>query len=111
RSPVWTAIALNILLVSLVMVRVLINSFKGFVDLVRSQRDMAIKSAEAELLSQENARLAMTDSLTGLPNRRYFFAKLESVIEAARASNSRFAVGVVDLDRFKPVNDSYGHML
>lgn len=111
RSTVWTAIALNIALVSLVMVRVLLNSFKGFVDLVQSQRDMAAKSAEAERLGEENARLAMTDSLTGLPNRRYFFARVEAAIEAATRAETRFAVGVLDLDRFKPVNDTYGHVL
>jgi len=111
RSTVWTAIALNIALVSLVMIRVLLNSYKGFVDLVRSQRDIAAKSAEAERLGEENARLAMTDSLTGLPNRRYFFARLEAAIETARIANTRFAVGVLDLDRFKPVNDTYGHVI
>lgn len=110
RSTVWTAIALNIALVSLVMIRVLLNSFKGFVELVLSQRDIAAKSVETERLGQENARLAMTDSLTGLPNRRYFFAQLEAAIDAAKGTDKRFAVGVLDLDRFKPVNDTYGHV-
>jgi diguanylate cyclase (GGDEF)-like protein len=111
HSPVWTAIALNIGLVSVVMIRVLLNSFKGFVELVRSQRDMAEKSAETARLGEENARLAMTDSLTGLPNRRYFFAKLEEQIRTSRSEDTRFAVGVLDLDRFKPVNDTYGHVI
>jgi diguanylate cyclase (GGDEF)-like protein len=111
RSTVWSAIAINIALVSLVMIRIIFNSFKGFVDLVRSQRDMAAKTAEAERLGEENARLAMTDSLTGLPNRRYFFSRLEAAIEAAKDTDSRFAVGVLDLDRFKPINDTYGHVL
>ncbi|WP_198351070.1 putative bifunctional diguanylate cyclase/phosphodiesterase [Flavisphingomonas formosensis] len=110
HSLVWKAIALNIGLVSLVMIRVLLNSFRGFVELVRSQRDMAIKGAETERLSAENARLAMTDSLTGLPNRRFFFARLEEAIAAARRSGRRFAIGVLDLDRFKPINDTYGHV-
>lgn len=111
RSAVWSAIAINIALVSLVMIRILLNSFKGFVELVRSQRDMAAKTAEAERLGEENARLAMTDSLTGLPNRRFFFTRLEAAIEAARDTDTRFAVGVLDLDRFKPINDTYGHVL
>jgi diguanylate cyclase (GGDEF)-like protein len=111
RSTVWTAIAINIVLVSLVMIRVLFNSFKGFVDLVRSQRDMAAKSAEAERLGEENARLAITDMLTGLPNRRFFFARLEAAISAARHTDTRFAIGVLDLDRFKPINDTYGHVV
>lgn len=111
QSTVWSAIAINIALVSLVMIRIILNSFKAFVELVRSQRDMAAKTAEAERLGEENARLAMTDSLTGLPNRRYFFTRLEAAIEAARDTDTRFAVGVLDLDRFKPINDTYGHVL
>ncbi|HWU73884.1 MAG TPA: EAL domain-containing protein [Sphingomonas sp.] len=111
RSAVWSAIAINIALVSLVMIRIILNSFKAFVELVRSQRDMAAKTAEAERLGEENARLAMTDSLTGLPNRRYFFTRLEAAIEAAKNSDARFAIGVLDLDRFKPINDTYGHVL
>lgn len=111
RSTVWSAIAMNIALVSLVMIRILLNNFKGFVELIRSQRDMAAKSAEAERLGEENARLAMTDSLTGLPNRRFFFSRLETAIKEASRTNTKFVVGVLDLDRFKPVNDTYGHVV
>lgn len=102
RNHVFLAIAVNTAFVTVVMVRVLNNNFRAFVQLVTSQ-------AEASRLSEDNARLAQTDSLTGLPNRRYFFQKLDDVIEASASTDTRFALAIFDLDRFKPINDTYGH--
>jgi len=109
-SSVFIAMALNIVLVSGVMIRVLQNSFAAFATLIRSQVSLAAEQAEAERLSRENARLALTDALTGLPNRRHFFAQLDAVLTSRKLTGERFAVGVLDLDRFKPVNDTYGHV-
>ncbi|WP_052507763.1 putative bifunctional diguanylate cyclase/phosphodiesterase [Sphingomonas hengshuiensis] len=108
-NAVFTAIAFNVALVTMVIIRVLFNSFAGFNSLVRSKDKLAAKQREAEQLSHENAIVALTDSLTGLPNRRFFFAKLDEVLRAKAVAQARFAVGVLDLDRFKPLNDTYGH--
>lgn len=53
--------------------------------------------------------LARHDVLTGLPNRGHFRSRLESAIEKAGRDGQRLAVCVLDLDGFKPVNDSHGH--
>jgi two-component system, cell cycle response regulator len=58
---------------------------------------------------QDNLRLAMVDPLTGLFNRRYALPKLAAIAEAAAQAGQPFAVMVVDLDRFKDVNDQHGH--
>ena len=58
---------------------------------------------------QDGLRLAMIDPLTGLHNRRYGIAQLNVIAARARQDNSAFAVMVVDLDRFKAVNDRWGH--
>ncbi len=52
----------------------------------------------------------MQDELTRLPNRRYLMYSLEKLVESARKNRSFFAVVNLDLDRFKHVNDSYGHV-
>jgi diguanylate cyclase (GGDEF)-like protein len=54
-------------------------------------------------------RLAMTDDLTGLPNRRAFLAAAERAIDLIGAAASPPTLLIVDLDHFKRVNDAYGH--
>ncbi len=58
---------------------------------------------------QGGLRLAMIDPLTGLHNRRYGAAHLSAIAERAGKAGTAFAVMVVDLDRFKSVNDRWGH--
>jgi diguanylate cyclase len=52
---------------------------------------------------------ATHDALTGLPNRTLLFDTLERAIETARAANALVALMLMDLDRFKEVNDTFGH--
>ncbi len=58
---------------------------------------------------QDGLRMAVFDSLTGLHNRRYGTAQLTAIADRARTEGSEFAVMVVDIDRFKAVNDRWGH--
>lgn len=58
---------------------------------------------------QDGLRLAMIDPLTGLHNRRYGLAQINAIATEAQVKGSAFAVMVVDLDRFKTVNDRWGH--
>ncbi|MEX0953654.1 MAG: EAL domain-containing protein [Rhizobiaceae bacterium] len=53
--------------------------------------------------------LARHDALTGLPNRRVFAETLDKAVGRARRGAVSYAVMIVDLDRFKPVNDMNGH--
>jgi diguanylate cyclase (GGDEF)-like protein/PAS domain S-box-containing protein len=54
---------------------------------------------------------ALHDSLTGLPNRHLFLDRLRQVLAGAREGGPLFAVLFLDLDRFKLVNDSLGHLV
>ncbi len=108
-NPILTAIGLNLALVALTMIVILLIAYRDFANLVESRRDLQARQAEVQRLSDEYLRLANLDGLTGLPNRRLFFEHLSGTIQAAQDGYKRFAVGVIDLDGFKPVNDAYGH--
>lgn len=99
---VFMAMAVNALLVTVAMMFILQANYRNFARMVDGRTSL-------KALSNENFRLANLDSLTGLPNRRQFFAQLDQEFEAAQAQGYRLAVGVIDLDGFKPVNDIYGH--
>ena len=108
-EPTLKAIAVNNLLVSGAMVTVLFIYYRDFADLVASRKSLLAQQAATQALSDENFRLANLDSLTELPNRRRFFAELSSAFTDAERRGVRVAVGIIDLDGFKPINDNYGH--
>ena len=70
---------------------------------IRRDRDELARRAE------ENHRLAMFDHLTGLPNRLLFFDRVTQAISAAGREGSGVGVLLLDLHRFKEVNDTLGH--
>ena len=70
---------------------------------------VAIDITEQRRLQDVYERQATTDSLTGLDNRRGFDAGAERFMRAAGQDGRRFGLIVLDLDRFKPINDRHGH--
>jgi diguanylate cyclase (GGDEF)-like protein/PAS domain S-box-containing protein len=72
---------------------------------IANARDISDRKAQ----EREIERLAMEDHLTGLLNRRAAEARLEVEWSRARREQNPFAIAIVDADRFKLVNDQYGH--
>lgn len=64
---------------------------------------------ERKRLEQEVNQLAFFDTLTQLPNRRLFGDRLGQALKRAQRTSSSVALMFVDLDKFKPINDTYGH--
>lgn len=64
---------------------------------------------QSALLEKKAAHEATHDSLTGLPNRALFIDRLQQATIAAKRESSLFAVLILDMDRFKEVNDTLGH--
>lgn len=115
-EPTLVATAVNMLLVAGAMLVILQQHYRDFSELTEQrltllsqQAALEAKNREAQRLSDENLLLANLDSLTQIANRRSFFNDLRRVFENPGADNRRVAIGVLDLDGFKPVNDTFGH--
>jgi diguanylate cyclase (GGDEF)-like protein/PAS domain S-box-containing protein len=88
-----------------------VEAIQRIVDLGgKPHRAIAIRDLRARKEAERNILfLAHHDALTGLPNRGTFNKKLDQEIEVAIQSGQRLAVLCLDLDRFKEVNDLFGH--
>ena len=65
--------------------------------------------SDAKAMELELRRLATTDTLTGLPNRRSFIERMEQELSRFQRNGEPTAVLMLDLDHFKQINDRYGH--
>jgi diguanylate cyclase (GGDEF)-like protein/PAS domain S-box-containing protein len=75
-------------------------------------RDVSVsKKAELQLIENQHrlARMAHHDQLTGLPNRHYLASFLPDAIRSAKTKGLMVGIVFLDLDRFKHINDTYGH--
>ncbi|MEW6330368.1 MAG: diguanylate cyclase, partial [Pseudomonadota bacterium] len=81
----------------------------GTLEIKELAQDFNALSAELGDLHRMLERQAFTDTLTDLPNRSHFHERLQQSTAPAGVTGSPFALFVMDLDRFKEVNDSFGH--
>jgi diguanylate cyclase (GGDEF)-like protein len=101
--PVYIAIALSMLLVSAAMIYIVIIFSRDFANMINIHKELTATQVVIE-------RLANLDSLTDLPNRRSYLAKVGELLDRPEETRHRFIVGLIDLDGFKSVNDLHGHV-
>jgi diguanylate cyclase (GGDEF)-like protein len=72
-------------------------------------QELSRSAAELRRSKQQIEEIAYLDAMTGLPNRRLFAERFANLQAAAERNRSGFALLLVDLDRFKAINDTFGH--
>ncbi len=73
------------------------------------QEQVERQKADLSAINDQLVRIARTDGLTGIDNRRRLEERLDEAFEHSRRFDEPFACVMCDLDRFKSVNDTYGH--
>lgn len=71
-------------------------------------QEVMVRIKQAEFHKEMHER-SMTDELTGLYNRRGFFALLNHLLKIMKREDNSFSLLYVDIDKFKPINDTWGH--
>lgn len=78
-------------------------------EIERDRENIRHFAAELAVTNRRLQEVALTDSLTGFPNRRYAMERIQQEWAAATRSGRPLVCMVIDLDDFKQVNDTYGH--
>lgn len=90
-----------------------VGELEAVLERTAARLDMRRQNTELRRQLEERAAFmeqqALTDKLTGLPNRRAFDHHLERLTLAVRRAGSQFAMLMVDIDHFKQINDTHGH--
>jgi diguanylate cyclase (GGDEF)-like protein len=87
---------------------ILVAAYLGFRDKMRQREEFA-SSGMSKVLAEKLSKLATTDSLTGVANRREFFHVARKEISRAQRNDRVLSVLMFDIDHFKNINDQYGH--
>lgn len=80
-------------------------------EVTRRTQELRTALTEAEELKRRYQQLSVVDELTGIHNRRFFFPEAQAALANAVRHRREFSLMMVDLDRFKQINDSFGHAM
>jgi diguanylate cyclase (GGDEF)-like protein len=115
-DPALVAVGISLSIILLISLRLLDIHNENFTKLVESragiaaERERARRAEKTAKAEKAKARIvADTDPLTRLANRRAFLRKLTREAGSLKRSGRSLALAMVDLDGFKPINDTFGH--
>jgi len=89
----------------------LIARVKVLIKMQELQEELTQKNLFLKSLNQKLEKIAITDELTGMFNRRYFFSRLVAEFERCKRFSQNLACVMIDIDHFKKINDTRGHQV
>ena len=104
-DSLWLATTVGVLALALLSITTILLVYDAHLESKTRRHNEQLEQANAQL-----QHVATHDALTGLPNRLLLADRLEQAIAQSERRDRRFAVMVMDLDRFKSINDSLGHL-
>ena len=104
-NNLWFATTVGVLALALLSITTILLVYDAHLESKTRRHNEQLERANAQL-----QHVATHDALTGLPNRVLLSDRLEQAIAQCERRERRFAVMVMDLDRFKSINDSLGHL-
>lgn len=85
------------------------DNHSGYIIMATFTTEQRRTREKAEQQRQQERKLAYHDALTGLPNRQLFYDRLNQSLAQAYKTSDKVGLMFLDLDGFKPINDTYGH--
>jgi diguanylate cyclase (GGDEF)-like protein len=101
----WLAITIAVIALAVLTITTILLLYDAHLESKTRKHNEQLREANVQL-----QHVATHDALTGLPNRLLLADRMAQAIAQAERHHMRFAVLVVDLDRFKSINDSLGHL-
>lgn len=95
----------------MVLILLILRQLLTLYEVNRLQRQLQVKNRSLSLLNSRLEAQATTDALTGLLNHRMVVNKLDAVLQQARGTYGTCSVIFLDIDKFKDINDDYGHLV
>jgi len=84
---------------------------RAFDEVIRERQEAQVQASKMEGLNLRLEAMSVTDDLTGMYTRRYFFDRCEEYLRAARRHGLPLSLMMIDIDHFKRVNDEFGHQM
>lgn len=113
-KEIWKSYKFHIIVLSLVIFFLIFTMILKLIsekEIRRKNKELEEIMKKLECANEELNRVSLTDSLTKLYNRRYMDMFLNDTLNIAKRSKVSMAVLVMDIDRFKYINDNYGHLI
>ena len=108
-NPVLMTMVIAFAAIGTVLQRILRQYYTALSDITANQHLLAKRNAEISEAKQEITRIAYTDELTQIANKRWFDQELEKALKQRGESDPLLIIGVIDLDGFATINDVFGY--